>query len=243
MMSYTYTLDRAIDRRNSFNFTFTVSEAGNIFSGIWALAGQHGGAGTKELFGTPFSQFVKAQAQLIYTRKVLSGHSIVARAFIGAEHAYGNSAEVPYAEQFYIGGANSVRAFAVRSIGPGSYHSDGTANGYYDQTGTFKLELNAEYRFPILGFLHGAVFLDMGNVWLLQEDEQRPGSQLTARNFLNDVAVGTGIGLRFDMDVLVLRADLGIGIHAPYETGRSGYYNMTSFKDSLAFHLAIGYPF
>lgn len=244
MMSYTYTLDRAIDRRNSFNFTFTVSEAGNIFSGIWALAGQHGGAGSKELFGTPFSQFVKAQAQLIYTRKLRpAGHTVVARAFIGAEHAYGNSAEVPYAEQFYIGGANSVRAFAVRSIGPGSYHSDGSANGYYDQTGTFKIELNAEYRFPILGFLHGALFLDMGNVWLLQEDPQRPGSQLTAHNFLDDVAVGTGLGLRFDMDVLVLRADLGIGIHAPYETGRSGYYNMTSFKDSLAFHLAIGYPF
>ncbi len=243
MMSYTYTLDRAIDRRNSINFTFTLSEAGNIFSGIWSLAGQHGGAGTKELFGTPFSQFVKAQAQLIYTRKVMSGHSIVTRAFIGAEHAYGNSFEVPYAEQFYIGGANSVRAFAVRSIGPGSYHSDGSANGYYDQTGTFKLELNAEYRFPILGFLHGAVFLDMGNVWLLQEDELRPGAKLTASNFLKDIAVGTGVGLRFDMDVLVVRADLGIGIHAPYETGRSGYYNMTSFKDSLAFHLAIGYPF
>lgn len=243
MMSYTYTFDRKLSRRNSINFTFTVSEAGNIFSGIWALAGQHGGAGTKELFGTPFSQFVKAQAQLIYTRSMRSGQSIVTRAFIGAEHAYGNSAEVPYAEQFYIGGANSVRAFAVRSIGPGSYHSDGSANGYYDQTGTFKIELNAEYRFPILGFLHGALFVDMGNVWLLQEDPLRPGSQLTAQNFLKDVALGTGLGLRFDMDVLVLRADLGIGIHAPYETGRSGYYNMTSFKDSLAFHLAIGYPF
>ena len=243
MMSYTYTYDRALDRRNSINFTFTVSEAGNIFSGIWALAGQHGGEGSKELFGTPFSQFVKAQAQLIYTRKMRMGHSIVTRAFIGAEHAYGNSAEVPYAEQFYIGGANSVRAFAVRSIGPGSYHSDGTANGYYDQTGTFKIELNAEYRFPILGYLHGAIFVDAGNVWLLQDDELRPGAKLTASNFLDDIALGTGVGLRFDMDVLVLRADLGIGIHAPYETGRNGYYNMTSFKDSLAFHLAIGYPF
>lgn len=243
MMSYTYTFDRAINRKNSINFTFTLSEAGNIFSGIWALAGQQGGAGSKELFGTPFSQFVKAQAQFIYTHKMFAGHSIVTRAFIGAEHAYGNSTEVPYAEQFYIGGANSVRAFAVRSIGPGSYHSDGTANGYYDQTGTFKIELNAEYRFPLLGYLHGAVFLDMGNVWLLEEDESRPGAKLTASDFLNDIAVGTGVGLRFDMDVLVLRADLGIGIHAPYETGRSGYYNMTSFKDSLAFHLAIGYPF
>ena len=83
----------------------------------------------------------------------------------------------------------------------------------------------------------------MGNVWLLQEDKQIPGAQHTAANFLDDIAVGTGLGLRFDMDVLVLRADLGIGIHAPYDTGKTGYYNMTSFKDSLTFHLAIGYPF
>ena len=103
--------------------------------------------------------------------------------------------------------------------------------------------MNAEYRFPILGYLHGAIFVDAGNVWLLQDDELRPGAKLTAANFLDDIALGTGVGLRFDMDVLVLRADLGIGIHAPYETGRNGYYNMTSFKDSLAFHLAIGYPF
>lgn len=243
MMSYTYTYDRTINGNNKINFTFTVSEAGNIFSGIWYLAGSRGGKGTKELFGTPFSQFVKAQAQAIYSHQFYHGHWLVTRAFIGAEHAYGNSFEVPYAEQFYIGGANSIRAFAVRSIGPGSYHSDGTANGFYDQTGTFKLELNAEYRFPLLGYLQGAVFLDMGNVWLLQEDEQRPGAQLTAANFLDDIAVGTGLGLRFDMDVLVLRADLGIGIHAPYDTGKTSYYNMTSFKDSLTFHLAIGYPF
>lgn len=168
----------------------------------------------------------------------------MSRVMVGAAHAYGNSSQVPYSEQFYCGGANSVRAFTVRSLGPGSYHTPGkSANDYFDQTGTFKFEANIEYRFPILGPLHGAVFMDAGNVWLLKDDPQRPGGTLKASSFLRELALGTGAGLRFDIGMLVVRADLGIGIHAPYDTGRSGYYNMTSFKNSLAFHLAIGYPF
>ncbi len=159
-------------------------------------------------------------------------------------HAYGNASQVPYAEQFYVGGANSIRAFTVRSIGPGSYHApQDVRDSYFDQTGTFKFEFNVEYRFPIVGPLHGALFLDSGNVWLLKNDPQRPGGLLRGRTFFKDLALGTGAGLRFDISMLVLRADLGIGIHAPYETSRSGYYNMESFKKSLAFHLAIGYPF
>jgi len=181
---------------------------------------------------------------------------------LGVAHAYGNSSEVPYREQFYVGGSNSVRAFAVRTLGPGSFRPkvesspqgeplpEGTAQpagnarySYYDQTGTFKFEANVEYRFPILGYFNGAVFLDAGNIWLLQDDEKRPGGRLKMKNFFNELALGTGVGLRFDMSMLVVRADLGIALHAPYQTTKSGYFNIPSFKDLLAFHLAIGYPF
>lgn len=240
-MSYTYTYDRAFDSYNALNFTFTATEAGNIFSGIWSLAGSHG---EKRLFGTPFSQFVKGTTQLVYNRRITGDNHIVTRLALGAAHAYGNSSQVPYAEQFYVGGANSIRAFTVRSIGPGSYRAPrDQINGYFDQTGTFKMEFNVEYRFPIISVLHGAVFLDTGNVWLLKNDPNRPGGQLKASTFLKDIAVGTGVGLRIDISMIVIRGDLGIGIHAPYNTGRHGYYNMTSFGNSLAFHLAIGYPF
>ncbi|MDE5967607.1 MAG: BamA/TamA family outer membrane protein, partial [Muribaculaceae bacterium] len=91
--------------------------------------------------------------------------------------------------------------------------------------------------------LHGAAFLDAGNVWLLKADPLRPGGELRGKTFLRDIALGTGIGLRVDISMLVIRGDLGIGIHAPYATSRHGYYNMESFGKSLAFHLAIGYPF
>lgn len=236
---YSYTYDRAYGKNNTLNWQFTLQEAGNICWAMWSLLGKDG---EKKLFNTPFSQFVKGSTQLVYSRRLGGSHWLVTRAAVGAAHAYGNSSQVPYSEQFYVGGANSIRAFTVRSIGPGSYREDDT-DGYFDQTGTFKVELNMEYRFPIYGPLKGAMFLDAGNVWLLKDDMQRPGGTLRASTFLKDLALGTGLGLRFDIGMLVVRGDLGIGIHAPYATGFGGYYNMESFKKSLAFHLAIGYPF
>lgn len=240
-MAYTYVYDRAFGRDNTLNWQFTVQEAGNVF---WAIYRACGKKGRKDLFGTPFSQFVKGQTQLVWGRRLGGDNWLVSRVAVGAAHAYGNSTQVPYSEQFYVGGANSIRAFTVRSIGPGSYKAPpGQPEDYFDRTGTFKFEANVEYRFPIFGPLHGALFVDTGNVWLLKDDPMRPGGTLRGKTFFRDLALGTGVGLRFDISMLVIRGDLGIGIHAPYDTGKSGYYNMKSFGKSLAFHLAIGYPF
>ena len=240
-MSYTWTYDRAFNRDNTLNATFTVREAGNLFWAIWEACGKKG---EKRMFGTPFSQFVKGFAQVVYGRRLKGENWLWTRIGSGAAHAYGNSTQVPYSEQFYVGGANSVRAFPVRSLGPGSYHAPANQiNGYFDQTGTFLFEFNVEYRFPIIGPLHGALFLDSGNVWLLRDDPARPGGLLQGKTFFKDLALGTGAGLRVDISMLVVRLDLGVGIHAPYATSRHGYYNMESFGKSLALHLAIGYPF
>ena len=244
VMSYVYNYDRWMEREqiNGISFNLQLMEGGNVFWGLWRACGVKG---RKEIFGLPFSQFVKAQAQLVYSRRLVRGTDnwLVSRVLIGAEHAYGNSTTVPYSEQFYIGGANSIRAFTVRSIGPGSYRAPATLkNGYFDQTGTFKLELNTEYRFPIISVLHGAVFVDAGNIWLLKNDPDRPGGLLQAKTFLNDIALGTGVGLRVDIGMMVIRGDLGYGLHAPYDTGHHGYWNIP-FKKAFAFHLAIGYPF
>ena len=106
-----------------------------------------------------------------------------------------------------------------------------------------KLEANVEYRFPIVANLYGATFLDAGNVWLLHRDPERAGGNLDLNRFAKDIALGTGVGLRYDLEFLVIRFDLGIGLHAPYETTKNRYYNMTRFGKSLGYHLAIGYPF
>lgn len=244
LLSYTYTLDKFLERarNNGIRLRLTLTEAGNIFSGIYALCGVKG---EKELFGTPFSQFVKGEVEFVYSRRLVAGTDqwLVSRVLVGAAHAYGNSTEVPYSEQFYIGGANSIRAFTVRSLGPGSYRAPSDqVNGYFDQTGTFKFEANIEYRFPLVSVLRGAVFVDAGNIWLLKNDPKRPGGQLHASTFLRDIALGTGVGLRVDLGMIVVRGDLGYGLHAPYDTGSRHYFNIP-FHKAFTFHLAIGYPF
>lgn len=243
-LNYSYTYDKWLERErnNQLTFNVTFTEAGNLFDAIYMLAKVKG---EKKLFGTPFSQFVKGQVQLVWNHRLFPKQDqwIVSRVLLGAAHAYGNSKEVPYSEQFYIGGANSIRAFTVRSIGPGSYRApQDIVNGYFDQTGTFKFEINSEYRFPIVGDLHGAFFIDAGNIWLLKNDPLRPGGQLRAKTFLKDIALGTGVGIRYDLGMMVIRLDMGYGLHTPYSNGTPHYFNVP-FKDAFAFHLALGYPF
>lgn len=241
--SYTFTADRRVGRRDRDRFIWqtTATTAGNIFAAAWGVTGHHP---PKKIFGNQFSQFVKGVSEFKFYKAVGSASTVASRVVLGVGYAYGNSTVMPYSEQFYVGGANSIRAFTVRSIGPGSYIPDTEDQyGYFDQTGDIRFEANVEYRFKIAGGLNGAVFLDAGNIWLVREDDTRPGGRFRFRNFPRELATGTGAGLRYDISYLVIRADLGIGIHLPYDTGRGGYYNIPRFKDGLGFHLAIGYPF
>ena len=178
-------------------------------------------------------------------RKITETSLLATRFMGGIGCAYGNSRVMPYSEQFYIGGANSIRAFTIRSIGPGSYHLESdNKTAYLDQTGDIKLEGNVELRFKIMYQLNGAIFLDAGNVWLLRNDPKRPGGEFKLGGLLKEIALGTGFGLRYDFGFIVLRGDLGIALHTPYKNpDKSGYYNIPKFKDGLRFHLAIGYPF
>ena len=244
-MGYTYTYDDSpiTSKRNHIWWQTSITQAGNIIGGIYALTGSKFNEKNKTLFGNKFAQFVKLTSEIRYNYYLGHRQHLVGRLMAGAAYSYGNSDITPYGEQFYIGGANSIRAFTVRTLGPGSYHPNNTQYGYLDQTGDLKFEANLEYRFPILGDLHGAVFLDSGNIWLIREDENRPGGQFELKDFFKDLALGTGIGIRYDLTFIVLRLDLGIGIHVPYETGKKGYYNSPKFKDGLGLHFAIGYPF
>lgn len=247
-MSYTYTYDDSplTDKRHHLWWQTSITQSGNLLSGIYALAGQGFSKQNKELFGNVFAQFVKVSSEIRYNRELRKGHHLVGRLSAGLIYGYGNAENhtTPYNEQFYIGGANSIRAFTIRSIGPGRFRPDPeNAYSYIDQTGDLKFEANLEYRFPIFGDLQGAAFLDAGNVWLIHDDPNRPGGQLKWGSFLKDLALGTGVGLRYDLQFLVVRVDCGIGLHVPYETGKKGYYNIPRFKDGLGIHLAIGYPF
>ena len=244
-MNYTFTYDNArLKRDYQLWWENSITSAGNVTSLLYAALGKDFHEKNKKLLGTPFAQFLKLTSEVRTLFKVGEKQHIAARFMGGVLWSYGNQTIAPYSEQFYIGGANSLRAFTVRSIGPGTYNpGQNTKYGYLDQTGDIKLEANVEYRFPIFGELCGATFLDAGNVWLMRKDENRPGGEFTLKNFVKSIALNTGVGVRYDLTFLVIRLDMGIALHVPYETGKSGYYNIPKFKDGLGLHFAIGYPF
>ena len=240
--SYTFTYNTAEHHRNPIWMQFSIKEAGNLTSAIYALGGKKFSEKDKELFNNPFAQYLKVTAEFHNHIKMNNRMKFAYRFFGGLIYSYGNSTAAPYADQFYVGGANSIRGFTVRALGPGSYRSPNVKYAYMDQTGDIKLEINAELRARLVGDLHAALFVDAGNVWLLRKDELRPGAEFSKASFDN-IAVGTGLGLRYDLDFLVLRFDVGVPLHAPYETGKSGWYNIPKFADGLAYNFAIGYPF
>lgn len=239
-MQYVYTYTSPASYTSPIWWQTTVSESGNLLSLGYMAAGKKWGEQGKKMFKNPYAQFFKIETELVKTWQLSEHSSLVGHVDVGAIWSYGNSSEAPYNEQFYVGGANSIRAFTVRSIGPGSYHDDASADRYYlDQTGDLKFLANLEYRPRLFGNLYGAVFLDAGNVWSLHKDD-REGAKFQMKNALKEMALGTGIGLRYDMDFLVIRLDWGVGLHVPY---KSGFYNVGNFGDSQSIHFAIGYPF
>lgn len=250
-MRYTLTYDDASrkKRKNTLWWQGSITSAGNLTSLAFAAAGKGLSDKEKKLFNTPYSQFLKLTSEVRWKHTFDYKNQLALRFMGGVIWAYGNSSVAPYSEQFYVGGANSIRAFTYKSIGPGRFIPNATnAYAYMDAMGDIKLEANIEYRFRIMsnvfgGTLNGATFLDAGNVWLMHTDNARPDASFKLRRFWDSVATGTGFGLRYDLSFLVLRLDLGIALHLPYETGKRGYYNIPHFKDGLGLHFAIGYPF
>ena len=240
---FQYTYQSPSGYANPIRWWSTVSEASNVIALGYLASGQKWNKRGKTMFKNPFAQFVKIETNFTKLWALSGKSSIAAHANAGVVWAYGNSRFAPYSEQFFVGGANSIRAFNVREIGPGTYRSASLVRSYVEQTGEVKVQANVEYRPHLVGNLYGALFLDAGNVWTLHSDASRPGSQFHFNNFFKELAFGTGVGLRYDIGFFMLRVDWGIGLHVPYETGLNRLYNIRHFGDAQALHLAIGMPF
>ncbi len=239
-LQYIFTYTSPTSYRNPIWWQNTISESGHLLSLGYMAGGRKWGDKDKRLFGNPYAQFVKLETEFVKTWRLTEHSSLVAHLNAGAIWTYGNSSGAPYSEQFYVGGANSIRAYTVRYIGPGSYrNTEGTYLSYLDQTGDMRLLANLEYRPRLFGNLYGALFLDAGNVWEIH-NTYREGGKFRLKNLPQEIALGTGIGLRYDLDFLVIRVDWGVGLHVPY---KSGFYNVGAFKDNQSLHFAIGYPF
>ena len=251
-MRYTYTYTSSADKLNPIRWETTLAESGNIVSLAYMLRGSQWNEKDKTLFKNPYSQYVKLETDFTKTWTLNASSQLVGHLNAGYIWYYGNSDWVPNSEMFYAGGANSIRAFSVRGIGPGRFSSTGEKSlDYLVRNGTIKLVGNLEYRQRLFGNLYGAVFLDAGNVWVSEKgsngdaelDEYFSPGNFEMKHFFNDIALGTGIGIRYNLDFLILRLDWGFGLHVPYDTGKSGYFNTESFKNNQSLHFAIGYPF
>lgn len=253
--SYSFSLstqkDQADKRYISFSGFTEIAGNGNY---IAAKIFNNRGTMPYEVFSIPFSQYAKFEGEIKHHWKINRTSSIVSRFNSGIGIAYGNSEVLPYIKQFYMGGPNTIRAFPFRSLGPGEFSSANDANGGVinpiEQAGDIKLLMNAEYRFQIYKFIHGAAFLDAGNVWLRRADDSRANSQFQWDEFYRQIALGTGIGLRLDFDFFAIRADLGIPVYKPYNNDGEKWiteFPEQGFKDwrkkNWVWNIAIGYPF
>ena len=196
-------------------------------------------------FRQPFAQFIKAEIDVRYNYRFNDLSSIVYRGFAGAGIPYGNSKAMPFEKQYFGGGANDIRAWQVRSLGPGSYQAPDTVNTLYNETADIKLELNAEYRFKLFWILESALFVDAGNIWTYKNDPFRPGAQFKFNKFYKDIAIGTGTGLRFDFNFVIARVDLGMKLRDPSISQGSKwiFLNRPYTRTDFTIVLGIGYPF
>ncbi len=245
--SYTYTNTMLANRKNTFYFKGGVDLSGNA-TGL--LLGATDSNNPKTILGVPFSQFFKFEIDFRHYLNFSKETKLASRVIMGVGVPYGNSSELPFIKQFFIGGTSSIRAFRARSIGPGTFDGTNTTATFLpDQSGDIKFEFNTELRTKIYDLVKGAVFVDGGNIWLLNENTDKSGAKFS-KDFMSQLAIGTGVGLRFDFSFLILRTDFAFPLRKPYlPKGQEWVIDDIAFgnsnwrKENLIFNLAIGYPF
>jgi outer membrane protein insertion porin family len=235
--SYTWTNTTEDYRTNTFYYNGKISLSAflaGLVTGADTLSGKVG-----KLFGTPFDQYIKLENEIRFFHKLGPNSKLATRLMVDVGIPYGNSTILPYSQQFFIGGANSLRGFQAHSIGPGAYSlpdelKQGT--GFLpDESGDIKIEGNVEYRPKLFSIVEGALFVDAGNIWLMHSNPNLPGATF-GKNFLTQIAADAGFGLRFNLTVLVLRTDIGFPILEPD-------HSTVHFGQNGVFNLGIGYPF
>jgi hypothetical protein len=215
--------------------------AGNMIALTEKLSGAKRTDGFYRFLGQAYAQYVRTDFDVRYNYIFNTDRSIVYRGFVGIGIPYGNSKAIPFEKQYFGGGANSIRAWQVRSLGPGSY--DPPEASFLNQTADIKLEFNAEYRYKLFWILDGALFLDAGNIWTYNNDPARPGTQFSLKKFYKDFAIGTGTGFRFDFQFVIARVDIGMKLRDP-RAGEGWILGSRPYtRKDFALVLGIGYPF
>jgi outer membrane protein assembly factor BamA len=203
--------------------------------------------------GIEHFQFAKVRGDYRSTIPINSKESIAYRFHVGYALPYGRNKTLPYEKFFFAGGSNSLRAWEPRRLGPGSYMPTDSLGNYsnnFEQQGEVIFESSIEYRHKIFGFVYGAIFVDAGNIWTIRDDKSRPGAQFEFDRFYKEIAVGTGYGLRFDFNFLLMRFDVGMKLYDPAGPTGARFFTDPGFKDPVfdnykrfVYNIGIGYPF
>jgi outer membrane protein assembly factor BamA len=233
------------ERTHSIFVGTTLDFAGNAVN----LLNRTFSGGDRSFLGLEYAQYAKGDVEFRYHFRLSEDHVIASRLFGGLGLPYGNSLSLPYVKQYFSGGPNSIRAFRIRSLGPGTFRPvEYNVGSFFDQAGDIRMEGNLEYRFPIVSIVNGALFADAGNIWLANENEALPGGKFTS-DWFNELGVGIGFGLRVDIQFFVIRFDLASPIRKPHLPEGERWGNDFAIKDkiwrreNLIFNFAIGYPF
>lgn len=251
--SFIYTSQKIKKAKDYWFLRVNTEASGNLLAVAEKIAGTKETDGAYHILNQPFAQYVRADIDVRYNYILNDVSSIVYRGFIGAGIPYGNSKAIPFEKQYFGGGANGIRAWQVRTLGPGSsvpygFHIPNVPDNtkLLNQTSDIKIEANAEYRFKLFWIIEGALFVDAGNIWSYNYDNSQLGSQFKISKFYKDVAVGTGAGLRFDLKFVIGRVDLGMKLRDPVVNYGSKWIFMErpyNFKNDFTMVIAIGYPF
>ena len=250
-MGYSYiynsanNLTRTSNKRNSYSIRINLEEAGNL---LYAASKTIHTTPKEDkgyvIANIPFAQYVKGDFDYAHNWNIDKRNSFVFHIGMGIAYPYGNSQVLPFEKRYFSGGPNSVRGWSVRSLGPGSYKgTDGNMN-YINHTGDIKLDMNIEYRTHLFWKFNGAAFIDAGNVWNIREYEGQEEGTFRFNRFYKQLAVAYGLGIRFDLDYLIIRFDGGMKAINPMQTGKYQYpFIRPNFNRDFAFHFAVGYPF
>ena len=246
--NYSYTYSTQTQKKSNYVvYKYDIETAGNMLYLINQALGsskytsEGGTVNQYHILNTPFAQYLKFDFE--YRKAWIDGdaNGLAIRAFGGAAFAYGNSDQIPFERKFFSGGANGIRAWPIRTLGPGSYQS--SPNEFPNQSGDIKLEANAEYRFKLIGPLEGAFFFDMGNIWSVKDN--RSGTEFKLDRFYKEIALGSGLGMRYDFSYVLLRLDLGVKMHDPSLSEGARWISPGDYMKSGNINLVfgIGYPF
>lgn len=230
---------------NIFTFRAGVETAGNVLNLFSHITGQQKDpdAEAYKIFGIQYSQYVKFNLDYSYNHSFDRRNSLVFHVGIGAGIPYGNTKILPFEKRFYAGGANSVRGWSVRTLGPGSYNGNNSVSSFMEQCGDIRLDLNAEYRVRLFWVFELAAFIDAGNIWTIRHYENQPGGEFRINKFYKQIAAAYGLGLRMNFNYFLLRLDCGMKAYNPADGQERLPLVHPDFKRDFALHFSVGYPF